>query len=166
MKWFDRSFSFAFPVDIHPCVVERLHGLLPRVHHFAATVGAEQWTRVEGAAWSAQRNIGHLADLDELFRQRIEDLLAGLPELRPADLENRRTDLADHDAQPFDAVVARLATNRSALLQRVVGLPTEAFARSALHPRLSTPMRLVDLLYFVAEHDDHHLVRMRTLLHG
>jgi hypothetical protein len=31
------------------------------------------------------------------------------------------------------------------------------FARAALHPRLKTPMRLVDHLYFVAEHDDHHL---------
>jgi hypothetical protein len=25
-------------------------------------------------------------------------------------------------------------------------------------------MRLIDLAYFVAEHDDHHMARLRTLL--
>jgi hypothetical protein len=29
--------------------------------------------------------------------------------------------------------------------------------RTLLRPRLKTPMRLVDHLFFVAEHDDHHL---------
>jgi hypothetical protein len=38
------------------------------------------------------------------------------------------------------------------------------FARAIPHPRLKTPMRLVDHLYFVAEHDDHHLARIRELL--
>jgi hypothetical protein len=33
----------------------------------------------------------------------------------------------------------------------------------ARHPRLGTPMRLIDLAYFVAEHDDHHLARLREL---
>jgi hypothetical protein len=32
-----------------------------------------------------------------------------------------------------------------------------------LHPRLQQPMRLVDHLVFVGEHDDHHLVRMWEL---
>jgi hypothetical protein len=27
-------------------------------------------------------------------------------------------------------------------------------------------MRLIDLAYFVAEHDDHHMARLRTLLEG
>jgi hypothetical protein len=31
------------------------------------------------------------------------------------------------------------------------------FGRTLLHPRLKMPMRLVDHLFFVAEHDDHHL---------
>jgi len=31
----------------------------------------------------------------------------------------------------------------------------------ALHPRLTTPMRLVDMLVFWAEHDDHHVHKIR-----
>lgn len=38
------------------------------------------------------------------------------------------------------------------------------FARAILHPRLKKPMRLVDHLYFVAEHDDHHLAFIWELL--
>jgi hypothetical protein len=33
-----------------------------------------------------------------------------------------------------------------------------------LHPRLKQPMRLVDHLYFVAEHDDHHLARIWEMI--
>jgi len=32
--------------------------------------------------------------------------------------------------------------------------------KTAWHPRLKVRMRLVDLAYFVAEHDDHHLASM------
>jgi hypothetical protein len=32
-----------------------------------------------------------------------------------------------------------------------------------VHPRLRQPMRFVDHLYFVAEHDDHHLATISEL---
>jgi hypothetical protein len=35
-----------------------------------------------------------------------------------------------------------------------------------LHPRLKVPMRLVDHLCFVAEHDDHHLARLWALVNA
>jgi hypothetical protein len=37
-------------------------------------------------------------------------------------------------------------------------------AHSLLHPRLKEPMRLVDHLFFVAEHDDHHLAWIWKLI--
>jgi uncharacterized damage-inducible protein DinB len=45
-------------------------------------------------------------------------------------------------------------------------LHPELFSRSALHPRLGMPMRLVDLMLFVAEHDDHHLASITELARG
>jgi hypothetical protein len=40
----------------------------------------------------------------------------------------------------------------------------EAFvARTALHPRLQQNIRVVDLAFFIAEHDDHHLARISEL---
>jgi hypothetical protein len=37
------------------------------------------------------------------------------------------------------------------------------FGRVAIHPRLNKPMRLTDHLFFVAEHDDHHLAHISQL---
>jgi hypothetical protein len=39
-------------------------------------------------------------------------------------------------------------------------LDASLFARAIPHLRMKTPIRLVDHLYFVAEHDDHHLARI------
>jgi hypothetical protein len=39
-------------------------------------------------------------------------------------------------------------------------------SKAILHPRLKQPMRLVDHLYFAAEHDDHHLARIWELFHA
>lgn len=50
-------------------------------------------------------------------------------------------------------------------LVRLLSQADEAtIVRSALHPRLRTPMRLIDLAFFVAEHDDHHLAAITELL--
>jgi hypothetical protein len=36
--------------------------------------------------------------------------------------------------------------------------------RTAHHPRLDRPMRLVDMCYFAAQHDDHHLAAIHERL--
>jgi hypothetical protein len=36
-------------------------------------------------------------------------------------------------------------------------------SRTALHPRLKTKIRVIDLAFFIAEHDDHHLARISEL---
>ena len=51
-----------------------------------------------------------------------------------------------------------------ALLVRLETLDEAAFGRTLLHPRLKQPMRLVDHLYFVAEHDDHHLAKIWEMI--
>jgi hypothetical protein len=37
-------------------------------------------------------------------------------------------------------------------------------AVTALHPRLRVAMNVVDVAYFVSEHDDYHLTRITELL--
>jgi hypothetical protein len=50
------------------------------------------------------------------------------------------------------------------LVDRVGELQPDFFGRTLLHPRLKQPMRLVDHLFFVAEHDDHHLAKIWELI--
>jgi hypothetical protein len=35
--------------------------------------------------------------------------------------------------------------------------------RTALHPRLNVRIRVIDLVFFIAEHDDHHLAQISEL---
>ncbi len=53
---------------------------------------------------------------------------------------------------------------RNKLINKVKKIDEATAATTAIHPRLKQPMRLIDSLFFVAEHDDHHLTKIRELL--
>ena len=61
-------------------------------------------------------------------------------------------------------MLARFRAVRGALMARVAELEPSDYARTALHPRLRRPMRVVDWMEFTAEHDDHHLATIAALL--
>jgi hypothetical protein len=164
IKWVDRKFDFTFPVDIYPELIERLRGTPARVAERISELPVQLLTRRDGAAWSIQEHAGHLADLDEsLFMARLDDYDAGASALRPADMTNRLTEGANHNARPVEAVLATLRAARGAVITRLEALEPAAFARQALHPRLQCPMRVVDMMFFHAEHDDYHLARITEL---
>jgi len=124
---------------------------------------AEVITRRPGEAWSIAEHAGHLADLEPLWLGRVDDLLAGEERLRPTDLQNRATWEANHNARPLAEILAEFRRRRASLIERLEGLSETELRASALHPRLEQPMTIVDLCFFVAEHDDHHLTTIRAL---
>ncbi len=83
--------------------------------------------------------------------------------LTPADLENKKTDLANHNEKDIDDLLESFLKVRSETLTSLSSLSTNDIRKSALHPRLKTPMRIIDLFLFVAEHDDHHLATISSL---
>jgi uncharacterized damage-inducible protein DinB len=162
--WFERKFDFSFPVELYAEIIERLRGTPARIEERVRDVPPALLTRRDGDKWSIQENIGHLLDLDELFAGRFEDYERGLEKLRAADLLNQKTHQAQHNSRPAEEILREFRRGRLALVARLESQPPEYFHRKALHPRLNTPMRVTDLLYFVAEHDDHHLARVSELL--
>ena len=162
--WFDRKFDFSFPVELYAEIIERLRGTPARIEERVRDVPPALLTWRDGDKWSIQENIGHLLDLDELFAGRFEDYERGLEKLRAADLLNQKTHQAQHNNRPAAEILREFRRGRLALVARLESQPPEYFHRTALHPRLNTPMRVTDLLYFVAEHDDHHLARISELL--
>jgi uncharacterized damage-inducible protein DinB len=162
--WFERKFDFSFPVELYPEIIERLRGTPARIEERVRDVSPALLTRRDGDKWSIQENIGHLLDLDELFAGRFEDYERGLERLRAADLTNQKTHQAQHNSRTAEEILREFRRGRLALVARLESQPPEYFRRTALHPRLNTPMRVTDLLYFVAEHDDHHLARISDLL--
>jgi hypothetical protein len=68
-----------------------------------------------------------------------------------------------HNDRPLEPLLAAFRETRQRLVARLDQFEEADFARTALHPRLKEPMRLVDLVLFVAEHDDCHLARITEL---
>lgn len=162
-KWFDRKFDFDYAENIFPSILERLSGTpvrleekIGRLHPGILTVRSED-------TWSILENIGHLIDLEPLWTGRLDDFMENKAELRPADLQNTRTHQAGHNATPATALLKNFRQVRETMVARLILLDEEVIFRTALHPRLKTPMRLMDAFLFVAEHDDHHLARITEI---
>jgi len=164
--WFEREFDFSFPVEHLPNLSVRLRGTPARLEE--SLRGIPHWILIRKAQgkWSVQEHAGHLLDLEPLWLARIEDYVAGSYQLTAADLTNRKTDEANYNTRFLEEILADFREARAKLLKRVDALDQSLFARAIPHPRLKKPMRLVDHLYFVAEHDDHHLARIWELLAG
>lgn len=162
-QWFERKFQSRLSRDEFPVILERLRGTPVRVVDKVKGMSIEVSTRRLEDGWSIQEQVGHLLDLEPLWDGRLDDLLEGKEELRPADLTNRKTHDARHNDGPIDELIESFRNRRGAMVRRLEELDEEAVERTALHPRLKQPMSLIDLLFFVAEHDDHHLARITEL---
>jgi uncharacterized damage-inducible protein DinB len=162
--WFERKFDFSFPVEQYPNLCIRLWGTPPRLEELLRGCSQDRLLKKPEDKWSAQEHAGHLLDLESLWMARVDDFLAGRDTLTVADLRNRKTDDANHNAHPLESILVDFRKARLHLVDRVADFQPDLFARSMLHPRLKQPMRLVDHLYFVAEHDDHHLAKIWELI--
>lgn len=88
---------------------------------------------------------------------------ASRDQLSPADLTNRKTHEANHNANTIENVLAAFRKQRSEFVRRLDDYDEELVQRKGLHPRLNTRIRVIDHIFFVAEHDDHHLARISEL---
>jgi uncharacterized damage-inducible protein DinB len=163
--WFERKFEFTFPVELHPNLIARLRGTPARLEEVVRAASRDVLVRKADEKWSAQEHAGHLLDLESLWLARVEDYLKGGSELTAADLRNSKTDNANHNARPVEEILREFRAARARLVQRVGAMDPASFALTMLHPRLKQPMRMVDHLFFVAEHDDHHLAVIWHMLH-
>jgi len=170
--WFERKFDFTFPVEQHPNLCARLRGTPARLEEIVRGADGDVLVKKpvrkpgENEKWSAQEHAGHLVDLEPLWMARVDDYLTKAAELTVADLSNRKTFEAQHNQRPIEEILAEFRSARLRLASRVEKIDPAIFARALLHPRLKTPMRLVDHLYFVAEHDDHHLAHIWELINA
>ena len=162
--WFERPFPPIADNGILPSILERLDGTVYRIRGLVKDVSPEQLIVKPAGKWSIQENVGHLSDLEPLWMERIDNFVNGVTELKPADLTNRKTFEADHNLRNLSELIARFEHQRRAFVQRIRKLNEQELEHIAMHPRLKSPMRIIDLAYFVAEHDDHHLADIREIL--
>ena len=164
MKWTDRKFSFGFPVSCYPEIIERIRGTPVRIESLIGCIPQEILKLKKGNFWSIQEHIGHLVSIESLMTGRLDDYESGKIELRAADMTNKETEESSYNEKSIKLILEELRRVRDKTVKRIESLSPEQFSKTALHPRLYVPMRLVDAMYFFAEHDDYHLARMSELI--
>jgi uncharacterized damage-inducible protein DinB len=162
-KWIERTFSFDFPVEDYPQIIERLNSTPARVAELVAGLSEDVLRQKPPDSWSIQQHVGHLISVEDLFTGRLDDYKAGLEELRPADMSNLSTEHAGYNELPLEVLLAGFRSARERTVLRLESYPPEAFAKAAFHKRLGVTKRLVDSMFFFAEHDDHHLAIIEEL---
>ena len=164
IKWFDRKFQFNHTASDYPAIYTRLSATPGVLRQMLAHLPENALDKQPEGKWSVKEHVGHLSVLEPLWRARIADIQHAKAQLTIADLENKATFEAGFNRYPVQQLIDDFTRERTATLHQLAGLQPDKIISRSLHPRMQQELSLTDHLYFVAEHDDHHIEYIRTLL--
>lgn len=159
VPWFERDLKFGKPIELLPYFLERLEGSIYRVEQKVKNIDDAFLSKRFAGKWSIKENIGHLAEIDEIGNKRLDEMIQGVSVLSPAVFEPQ-----DYNPWPIEKVVEFFKKTRLSNLKKYERISTSDLLKSSLHPRLKVQMTPVDLAWFDAEHDDHHLMKITNIL--
>lgn len=159
VPWFERELIFGKSPELLPYYLERLSGTAVRIEHKVKGLSDELLSVRLNGKWSIKENIGHLAEVDEIANKRLDQMSQGVAVLSPAVFEPK-----DYTTWPIADVTEYFRQTRLGNLQKYQSLTSADLVKSSLHPRLKVQMTPVDLAWFDAEHDDHHLVKINLII--
>lgn len=165
-KWFGRKFDFSFGPDEYPSLYQRLQQAPDTLAHLLTGIPAHIMNYRPDGKWSVKEHAGHLSILEPLWRTRINDILEKKQVLTVADLENKATSEAGFNNDTITTLLERFRAERSATIELLDSINVPGNNQISMHPRLQQPMRIMDIAYFTAEHDDHHIGVIRELIRG
>ena len=160
IEWFERQFTFGLPAGMLPFYIERLEGTAARIEKKVAGISDQVLSNKLDGKWSIKENIAHLAEVDEIALKRIDEMRNGVSPMSPAVIQPGK----DYNVMPIGDVIKFFRASRQKNLEKYKSLTDSDLSRQSLHPRLKVQMTPVDLAWFDAEHDDHHLVRVSEIL--
>jgi hypothetical protein len=159
LRWFDRQMTFGLPKEMLPFYLERLDGTIPRIERKVRGLNEIQLIARPDGKWSIKQHIGHLAEVDQVANKRIGEMRSGADVMSPAVFEPQ-----DYNPWPLDKVLDFFLSTRHTNLDAYRAIPEEDLLKASKHPRLGVMMTPVDLAWFDAEHDDHHLVKINEII--
>jgi len=159
LPWFERNLKFGYAPEMLPFFLERLEGTIIRLEQKVKGVDNKMLSARLNDKWSAKENMGHLAEVDGIANRRIDEMISGAAVMSPAVFEPQ-----DYNPWPVERILDFFRKTRQSNIKKYQLLTTGQLMKSSLHPRLNVQMTPVDLAWFDAEHDDHHLVKINELL--
>ena len=163
-KWFDKKFKLGLDDSQFNDLLNKLSETPTKIENLIKNIPEELLNKKPDGKWSIKENIGHLIDLEELHSARIDDFIEGKEILRSADLQNKKTNEANHNNTNTDKLLTELKKARKDFVSRLRNLDKEVLNKKSIHPRLNQEMRPVDMAYFVVEHDTHHINTIKELI--
>ncbi|MBK9098824.1 MAG: DinB family protein [bacterium] len=164
MKWFDKKFQFDLSQANYDRILKKLSENPDKISKLVSSLPEDVLIRKIDNRWSIKENVGHLIDLEELHDGRIDDFIEGKEKLRPADLNNRKTDEANHNSKDIFKLVNQFKIVRENFIKRMKSLDEKDLMKSSIHPRLQQSMRPIDMAQFILEHDEHHIETIKELI--
>src|SRR5215813_10982191 len=128
--WFERRFEFSFSADLFPNLCVRLRGTPARLEEMLRDRPRDLLIARQEERWSIQEQAGHLLDLESLWSARVDDFVGGKPHLSPADLQNRKTHEANHNARNIQELLSEFRSARTALAEKLETLKPAQFAQT------------------------------------
>ena len=165
-EWTSRTFNFDFPEGMFPIIISRLKGAYPRILDLTQNISDQTLSQQINNKWSIKQQIGHLTDLEELHSARIIDFKNNATILRAWDGTNKKTFEANHNQKNINKLLEEFKSVREHFINELLSFSDSELIKTALHPRLQKQMRIVDMAFFVAEHDDHHIAKMWEIING
>lgn len=159
LPWFERNLKFGLPMEMFPYYLERLTGTSLRIEAKVKGVSEEILSTSLNDKWSVKQNIGHLAEVDEIANKRMDEMIEGKDVMSPAVFEPQ-----DYNPWPITKVLDYFRVTRIKNIKKYKSLSEENLLKSSVHPRLKVQMTPIDLAWFDAEHDDHHLVKISEII--
>lgn len=162
--WFDRKFEFNIGMEKFPELMERLKWGVLKLRRVTQRKSDEQLNFKPDGKWSIKEHTGHLWVLEPLWQRRFLEIKENKMEMIPADLNNAVTDRAFFNQYPIEKLLFDFQEERGNTIRILENMNEKDFQNSSNHPRLNQPMRIIDLMYFVTEHDKHHLNTLLEIL--
>ncbi|WP_020533251.1 DinB family protein [Flexithrix dorotheae] len=159
--WFERQFEFPGNQNIFPSLLERLEGTSIRLRVKTLKISDSiQVIRPEGK-WSIMENIRHLLEMELVWQKFISSILKGK---RIINLSNTKSPASPQlNNENVDHLLIQFADQRRITLETISKLKNDKIFKNAFYTPLQRPLSILDLAYYMAEHDDHHLARITNI---
>ncbi len=162
-QWVDHRFNLGIDLGWSKNILSRITDTEIRLTYYVSNLTDEQLSVQKKGKWSIKEHIGHLTDLETLWMNRFQQFENGLSELVAADMSNEKTKNTNHNDSPILQLLSDFKKARNELILFFQKLNDPTQLHQAYHPRLKMMMRPVDLLFFIAEHDNHHITSIVEL---
>lgn len=164
MKWIDRQWTFDDSAKTYAQNIFILSATADQIKSMIVNRATEQLRHKPGGKWSIHEHAGHLLTIESLWIARLDDFVMKSETLRSWNENNTDTDAANFNEQRIVKILQDFTDIRKVHTEMLQEMEASATSLTCCHTRLGRTFTLADHVYFMTEHDLHHLQIIRHQL--